>query len=54
VNFDQSLGAGRESAADSLADDARVARIVHRVCAEVQRAHFDAPDLSRCGSSKYR
>jgi hypothetical protein len=30
--------------------------VVHRICAEVQRRHFDAPDLSRAagGSGKYR
>jgi len=29
---------------------------VHRICAEVQRRHFDPPDLSRAagGSGKYR
>jgi hypothetical protein len=30
--------------------------VVHRICAEVQRRHFDAPDLSRAagGIGKYR
>ena len=29
--------------------------VVHRVCAEVQRQHFDPPDFSHAGSvSKYR
>jgi hypothetical protein len=29
--------------------------LVHRVIAQVQRAHFDPPDFSRmAGSSKYR
>jgi hypothetical protein len=28
--------------------------LVHRVCAEQQRAFWDAPDLSHAGSSKYR
>jgi hypothetical protein len=28
--------------------------IVHRVCATVQRRHFDAPDLGHGDNSKYR
>ena len=29
--------------------------VVHRICAEVQRVHFDPPDLSgRVGGGKYR
>jgi hypothetical protein len=40
-----SLGAGRELGPG----------VVHRVCAEVQRQHFDPPDFSHAGSvSKYR
>jgi hypothetical protein len=28
--------------------------LVHRICAEAQRAHFDPPDLSGNQDSKYR
>ena len=45
-----------QSVADALQRHAELGPgVVHRVCAEAQRAFFDPPDLSRSvGSSKYR